>query len=406
VKVDEHLIQQLAERLKEAVHDTRHIETAQIQIVGLDAIKRQAGGLWAELAARVRETSLDFINRRIGAHDLVIPAGDGFLVVYADVEGAGRKCADLQEQLNAFYLGDHTTRGLSADVRHETIAAATLIERLKAPAAAPALDLAPPPSPADLPLATLPVWSVAQQAITGYWITPEHRKRSLGRYGYDPSWAETGWHREDKDFVELDLRILQQAVAAIQLGLASGRRCLVGYSVHSTTMMNRNGRRAFLQALAATPADVRPFLLARIAEVQSGTPMAAVAEWTHHLRAVSPRLAIAIHPTQRDLTGMEELGVFSVACVLPTALPVATDVATLARTIIIWSRDLKRQGLKLRLDNVDDPRLLGLALDGHIDFCSSQRLWPAVAAPEGMKPYSREHFLKALPLAVADRRTA
>jgi hypothetical protein len=252
----------------------------------------------------------------------------------------------------------------------------------------------------------LPVWSVRQQAITGYWITPEHPERSLARFGYDPGWAETGWHREDKDFLELDLSILSRAVSEIQGCLARRQRCLIGYSVHSTTLMNRNRRSAFLQALAATPALVRPFLRGRVAEVQAGTPLAAVGEWANQLRAVSPRLAIAIHPTQRDVTGLEELGVPSVICVLPTANPSAADVATLTRSITVWSRDLKRQNLKLRIDNVDEPRLLGLALHGHVDFCTSPRLWPPVSEPEGIKPYSRERVLKLLPPDVAERRSA
>jgi hypothetical protein len=406
VKVDERLIQQLAERLKQAVRDTRHIETAQIQIVGLDAVKHRAGALWPELAARVRETSLDFIQQRIGPHDLIIPVGDGFLVVYAEVEGAARKCLDLQDEIDAFYLGQEATHGLSASVRHESLGAHVLIERLSKPPSRPALELAPPPTLADMPLTMLPVWSVAQQAITGYWITPDQPGLGFGRFAYDPAWTETGWRREDKDFVELDLRILERAVQAIQTSIESGKRCLVGYSVHSTTMMSRTGRRTFLQALAATPADIRPFLLGRVAEVQPGTPVAAIVEWVHQLRGVSPRMSIAIHQSQRDVTGMDALGVFSVACVLPTAHPTTADVVALTRTINVWSRDLKRQNLKLRLDNVDDTRLLSLALDGHMDFCTSQRLWQAVSAPEGMKPFSRDHFLKALPLAMAERHSA
>ena len=406
MKVDERLIQQLAERLKQAVQDTRHIETAQIQIIGLDDVKRRAGPLWDDLAVRVRETSQDFIGQRLGPHDVLIPAGDGFLVVYAEPDGAPTKCQTLQDDLNAFYLGEDWTHGLSANVRHESLGAAMLMERLGEPAQPSALGPSPPPAAADTPLAILPVWSVAQEAITGYWITPEHPDRGFGRYAYDQGWLQTGWHREDRDFLELDLRILASAVDHIRACLVASKRCLLGYSVHSTTLMNRNGRRAFLQALACTPAEARPFLLGRVAEVQSGTPLAAIAEWVHQLRVISPRMAIAIHPSQRDVSGIEELGVFSVACVLPTAHPTALEANALASTIAIWSRELRRQNLKLRLDNVDDPRLLGLALDGQIDFCTSQRLWPAVAAPEGMKPYRREHFLKVLPQAAAERRSA
>jgi hypothetical protein len=404
VKVDERLIQQLAGRLREAVHETRRIETAQIQIIGLEAVKLRAGALWPELSARVRETSAEFINQRIGEHDFVIPAGDGFVVIYADPEGAADKCRTLQGELNTFYLGDEATKELSASVTHQVLDVHGLLEALSAPALAHDLDAAS--TLAETPLAVLPVWNAPKQAITGYWITPEQGKRAVARYGYDPAWAETGWHREDKDFLELDLRILARARSEAAACLHGGRRCIVGYSVHSTTMMNRARRRAFLEALAETPSEIRPLLLGRVAEVQSGTPMAAIAEWAHQLRAVSPRMAIQIHHGQRDVTGMQELGVFSVACVLPATPPSAAESDVLQRSIVIWSRDLKRQGLKLRLDNLEDPRLLGLALDAHVDFCTSPRLWPAVPAPEGMKPFSRDQFLMALPATAAERRMA
>jgi hypothetical protein len=162
----------------------------------------------------------------------------------------------------------------------------------------------------------------------------------------------------------------------------------------------------FLTALAETPSEIRPLLLGRVAEVQSGTPMAAIAEWAHQLRAVSPRMAIQIHHGQRDVTGMQELGISSVACVLPVTPPSPAEAEALQRCIVVWSRDLKKQNLKMRLDNLEDPRLLGLALDAHVDFCTSPRLWPAVPAPEGMKPYSRDQYLMSLPATAAERRMA
>jgi hypothetical protein len=131
-----------------------------------------------------------------------------------------------------------------------------------------------------------------------------------------------------------------------------------------------------------------------------------VAEWTQLLRRINPRVAIEVHHTQVNVTGMEDLGVYAVACVLPVSNPSIADAEALARRVTVWNRDLKKQNLKLVLDNVDDPRLLGLALDSQIDFCTSPRLWPAVPVPEGVRPYSRNQFLLAMPTTATDRRTA
>jgi hypothetical protein len=262
------------------------------------------------------------------------------------------------------------------------------------------------PAPRDLPLTLLPAWSATQEAITNYWITPEHLDRGWGRYRYDPEWCEAGWRSEDRDFLELDLKILDRTVSEIRGCLKRNRRCLVGFSVHSSTMMNRRLRQAYLKVLASTPSEVRPFLLGRIAEVQPGTPIATIADWAHQLRPISQRMAIEIHHSQRDVTGLSDAGLTSVACVLPVGRPVAAEVAALSRTIAAWSRDLKRQNLRLRIDNVDDPRLLALALDGQIDFQTCPRLWPPTPSADGMKPYGRERFLKAIPLTAQDRCSA
>ena len=404
VNVDEDLILQLADRLKQSVREARQLDVAQIQIVGLETVRDRTGGAWPELSVRVRESSLEFIKRRLSEEDLVVAAGDGFLVVYDQAEGAAQRSRKLQTELDAFYLGDEETRGLSADVRHERLRAGDLMDRLSRWGAAWPVEA--PFTPSNVPLTMLPLWSVAQQAIIGYWIAPDHKGRNLGRYSYDPAWVETGWHREHKHFLELDLRILERAVADIQGCLESNRRCLIGYSVHSTTLLDKNDRRAFLQALLDVPPEVRPLLSGRIAEVQSGTPLGSVAEWTQLLRRVNPRMTLEVHHSQRDVTGMEELGVTGVACVLPVGNPSIADTEILARNILVWSRDLKKQGLKLTVDNVDDPRLLGMALDSQIDFCTSPRLWPALTGPEGVRPYSHNQFLQALPLTAAERRSA
>lgn len=404
MNANEDLILQLADRLKQSVRESRQLEVAQIQIIGLEAVRDRAGGAWPELSTRVRESSLEFIKRRMSDEDLVVAAGDGFLVVYDQAEGAMQKSRKLQTELDAFYLSDEETHGLSADVRHERLRAPDLMDRLSRWGAAWPVEA--PLTPANVPLTVLPVWSVAQQAIVGYWIAPDHKGRTVGRYSYDPAWVETGWHREHKDFLELDLRILERAVADIQTCLEANKRCLVGYSVHSTTLLNKNDRRSFLEALVDVPPEVKPFLSGRIGEVQAGTPLGAVAEWTQLLRRINPRVALEVHHTQRDVTGMEELGVTGVACVLPVGHPSVADEELLARNVLVWSRDLKKQGLKLTLDNVDDPRLLGMALDSQIDFCTSPRLWPAVPAPEGVRPYSHNLFLQALPLTAAERRSA
>lgn len=386
MKIDERLIQQLVQQLKTAVGDTRHFETAQIQVIGLDDVRRRAGAMWPELSARVRGAAAEFINRRIGEHDIVIPAGDGFLVIYAEPTGAREKSAALQEALDTFYLGEESMRGVQVNVAHHMIESEALFKTLSTPAAVV------PPRRVAQGLRLMPVWSTAQQAITGYWVAPAGDD-GLGAYlGYSRTWSDTGRHRDGDDFLELDLLILKQAIAEAQGSLRRERRCLIGYSVHATTMLDRARRLSYFQALAATPGDVRPYLLGRVAELEIGTPIARVTEWVGQLRAVSQRMAIQLHHSQKDVGGLQDVGVFSVACVMPSFQTIPQEIPGLERTVQTWAKTLKRDGLKLRLDNVTSPRLLSYAVQAGADFCSSEILWPVVTQADGMRPYSRDRF--------------
>jgi hypothetical protein len=393
VTVEDPLIQQLAERLRRAMRETRQVETAQIQILGLNETRRRAVGMWAELAQRAPEISAKFIAERLAAHDLMIPAGDGFLVVYAQPKEALAQSQDLQEALDGLYMRESWSPALRAEVRHQSLQADAVIQTLIEPA---------PFKPA---LTTLPVWSLSQQAVTGYWTVLDHGPQRPVRYGYDSGWSATGWHAADKDYLDLDLAILERAVAATEAGLAAGRKCLIGYSAHATTLQNKARRRAYFDALSEVPAPVRPYLIGRMAELQQGTPLAAISDWTQQMRQISPRVTMEIHRAQRDALEMVVPGVYGVACVLPSSFKTPVDVVQQARHIQIWKRDIGRANLRLRLDNVAEPRLLIQALDLQIDYFSCAALWPPVADADGVKPFTRDQILRAI-ARLADERSS
>ena len=384
VTVEVPLIQQLAERLRRAVRETRQVETAQIQIRGLNEVRRRAVGMWAELAQRAPDVSAKLIAERLTPDDIMIPAGDGFLVVYADPKDALAQSQVLQQTLDGLFMHESWSPMLRAEVRHQSLQADAVIQTLVEPA---------PFKPA---LTTLPVWSASQQAVTGYWTVLDHGPQRPVRYGYDPGWSATGWHSDDKDYLELDLAILERAVADVEACLAAGRKCLVGYSAHATTLQSKSRRRAYFDALAEVPAPARPYLIGRMAELQQGTPPAAISGWAQQMRQISPRVTMEIHHAQRDALEMVVPGIYGVACVLPSSFKTPVDVVQQARHIQIWKRDLGRANLRLRLDHVVEPRLLIQALDLQIDYFSSAALWPAVADADGVKPFSRDQVLRAM----------
>lgn len=87
MSTDETMFLEAAHQLKEATRLGRSFESAQVKVIGLEDIRRGAGDGWASMSERVRANSLRFLQGCTREDDIVIPAGDGFLVIYTQSPG-------------------------------------------------------------------------------------------------------------------------------------------------------------------------------------------------------------------------------------------------------------------------------------------------------------------------------
>ena len=390
------ILDSLTAKVRTVVEGRQSFETSQVRIIGLEQIKQVAGSGWSPFAKRVRNTSKDFIERRLGENDVVIPCGDGFIVIYDSCEQAEERSAALQRALNLFYLGEKGMETIRTEVNSQSVPVVDLLNALSKAVTSEAAAVVPqngaaPRAVFKTSLSIVPVWSVMQEALTGYWISPTQQVSGMTHYGYDLAWRASG-QPSSEDFLDLDLSILERAVAALTAGHAARRPSLICYSVHASTMRRREQRQIFLRRLHDVPEHLRPNLLARIAEISPGTPKSTIADWVHQLRPVSHRVAIELHPHERLVGGWGDVGIAGVACVAPP-MP-ATDRYTNRYVNLIksWAPILKREGLAFRMDNLNCAPLLDCAVDHGVDRCSSELLWPAVAEPLGIKPYSLAQF--------------
>ena len=110
--LDDAMFLEAASQLKESTRLGRSFESAQVKVIGFDDIKRAAGSDWAMIGDRIRANSMRFLQGCLGEDDMVIPAGDGFLVVYAQAPGRDfeSETATIQDSLNGFYLGEQATK--------------------------------------------------------------------------------------------------------------------------------------------------------------------------------------------------------------------------------------------------------------------------------------------------------
>jgi hypothetical protein len=400
MKALDHIFLDAAEKLKESVRQNQTLDTAQVKVIGLDEIRNAAGADWPQIADRVRSNSMMFLEGCLDERDIILPAGDGFLIVFAvkpDRDPA-REAEMVRDALNGFYLGQEDLTSLRAHVEHKAVESASMAALCgAAPAALQAKskpEVTPKPE-AKAETVFLPVWVVPQEAVTGYWLVPLSAANGKPWLGYDDVWLKTGAHHP-QDFLARDLSILERAIAETERCMTNGQRCLVGYTVHSSTLSNRARRQIYLRALQSVPELMRPYFVARIAEIERGTPSMTIAEWVHQLRPVSLRVNLELHETERTIRGLEGSGAFSASCVLSAAQFTPAGRARYAQLIRTWQPELKRQGLKFRLDNVLDHELLTLAAASGVDLLSGEAMWPSTKHPAGVKPFSRGQFSNAL----------
>lgn len=384
------LFQEAADKLKDTVRQGLSFEAAQIKVIGLDAIKREAGVEWRGMADRIRANSLAFIDRCVAPEDIVLPCGDGFLVIYHNAEDRDldRVTTALQDSLNAFYLGEEGMARLTARAKAMQVTSGEMATLLAPRVRASVPDVAHPA------IKFIPAWRPAKETVGVYCATPLIETANAVHSGYDPAYPSSGQHGQE-DFGALDLEILRRCAEAAADSVRTGKRCLIAYSVHATTLQNRHRRTEFLTALAALSEETRGGMIGRIAEIAKGTPAASLSDWVHQLRSFTPRVALELHHEERVLSGFDAVGAWSFGCFLPPA-QTPDRIAAHSASIHRWSRHGHNQGLKTFIFNIDDPVLLTAACASGIDLIAGDRMCPLVAAPSGMHTVSLNVVRKAL----------
>jgi hypothetical protein len=377
------------------------LEASQIGVLGLDDVKQAAGPLWSSIGERIREGSLERVKRLLAPGDVVLPAGDGYLVIYASQPG--RDLAEenkrIQQELNAFYLGEEATKSVRAEARLQKLDAAQLAHLAKpapvsAPSARPAATLAPEPAAQiSAPFVCLPGWSMLNQALVIYWMMPTSGTPDRPFVGYSEDWCEDPG-RCDQDYFDLDCAMLRAAQAGAEACLQRGQRCLVGTSVHASTLLTTKRRAHYLTEAHKTPPAIRPYLIARVSEIPPGTPLTRIGEWVNQIKPIASRVVLQVHESDRGLATMDETGALGVSVTLAQKQASQAGRRYYERQIAHWTAMLQHRRILLQLNNVNEPQLLKAALTHGVDALTSFTLWPPVTNPEGVRLYSRAQVMQ------------
>lgn len=372
------LFAEVVQRLRAASQEERAFDAAQMHLINLPEVIARAGAQWPKLKDKLRASSVGFLKGCLSEQDIVIPAGDGFLVIFAEGETDGLKAQaeELRSLLLEFYLGQDELKGLGIEVEHRVIDSTEI-----------AAMLAPPPKPPADPSAITPIfapiWSSGPQVIASYFCLPM-QAGDEPFYGYDRAFAAEG-RNEFRDYVEADIKLLDAVEAALSRYGPDDARPAIGAPVHSTTLMYRNSRAAYLDRLGRFPPLLTKHIYIRIAEIEPGTPTINLADWAGMLRARVRNMMLEFHHTEPTPPDLSQVGVLGAGYRAPPAASgEGADIIPHVRHLRRWGDSLGRQRQRFFIDDLKRPGLVRLAAEAGAHFITSDAVWPYQQWPGGV----------------------
>jgi hypothetical protein len=358
-------------RLRAMSRDGGSIEAAQVKLIGLDEIREAAGSRWPRMRERVRQGSYGILSQHTGPDDVIIPAGDGFLIMLAEGRPGDtqRRCQEMRDALLAFYLGEDALKALRPEVNNRSLTAEGLTDLISS-------SVREKPIVARAhgdDIAYAPVLLTREQKVGAFFAAPVQRGAEGRRIVYNPEFILDGRHHERRDYLELDLAVLDAGMARMQRTDAP-----MGVCVHSTVMQSRRSRETYLQWIANLHPEVRRRMIIGVSEIERGTPLISITEWCSALRALVAQVSLGFHYTDHAISSVGATGAWAAGFHLPGFAGAQQDgrAQKLREQIRFWSRSLRGQGMRLLVHGFQDANFLEEAASLGVDMLTSDAHWP------------------------------
>ncbi len=371
-------VDQIAGRLRAMSRDGGSIEAAQVRLIGLDEIREAAGARWPRMRGRVRSGSLNILSQHIGPDDVIVPAGDGFLIMLADAKAGDsqRRCQEMRDALLKFYLGEQALASLRPEVQNRSLTAQGLTDLLSSSVRDSSALVA---RPLEEEIAVAPVLVTHEHKVGAALVAPVARSVHVRRIAHNPDFILDGRHHDGKhDFIELDIAVLDAALSHSNRLRSAGHPIVVGVSVHATTMQARKHRETYLTWLRGVDAELRRTLFISINEVERGTPLMSIGEWCAALRTQVSRVSVNLHYTDHAIGSLGGTGVWAAGFHLPVFAGAQCGERSqgLRRQIAYWGRALHNQGMRFVVHGFQDAAFLDQAHSMGVDLLTSDAHWP------------------------------
>lgn len=329
------------------------IEAAQIRILGLDAARRAAELGWPELRATVKQRVFALLSRHAQDGDVLAPTADGALWIWRD----GARGDDLARLRRDMVAALPEVAARHCDVE----AFSCLLSEEGARALLAAYEWQGGAAPE---IAAAPVR--ASLGASARLIGPARVLGRWRRFGYDAVFALSGEHGQ-RDFLELDLRLLDAAALSARAGVC----------VHASTLQREASRTIYVKRAQEFARTSAAPVFVYVAEVPLGAPLLALADWCAALRPAFERVCLEMHHGDRDFSRVAGAGAWAGAYQLPLAE--AAQIGWRANAMIdqarTWASGLHGHGLAAMIGGVHDRALAEGLEEAGADLMYGDAMW-------------------------------
>lgn len=381
----------LDERLREIAQARPELDVTQLQIINFDDVRHAYGNKWPDVRFRVIDTSIDFLKNRLTPEDLLIPCGNGFIVVFGSVEGATAEIAGLQlaRSLSNFFAGEDGFEHFRFRCKHQTLEVAGIANLVRA------LGAVEPAEPihgtfaydetdtTEICFKFLPLWDAKHEAISTY-VT---RAFDMRGNPLDDDENDSPGSFSGRGHLVRDLATIQTSVSALNRLLKRGDQAIVAITLHATTLADTRQLREVLQALEAIDHRMRRYLMIILGDVVHGFPRYHLDKHVRLLSQKIERVAIEVSFDEPDINSIASSRAWGFGYRLPRLqYPLLPDTAhSLLSRVQRDAKRAARNGKRLIIGCEREAELVSRCRAAGADYVTCETLWPALDFPRGVE---------------------
>lgn len=374
------------DRIRQLATNGQTIDVAQFQFIGLEAVKAAYGDRWPAERERVSEVARAFVRKRVRDEDVLIPCESGFVVVFGALDSmdAAMTAHSIGNSLNSFFLGEDGGK-FKVEVSHQSVSPADLGRFMSGVKAA---DMSSarrgeilPGAAADQSGFTLrfqPVWDAKHEAVTA-WFTEALDSVSGDRI---PGYRFENDVATRRPFVEIDDVSLRASEVVLKKLFASGRKAMLGVSIHVSSLVKLESRARILNTLAQLDAELLRYRIIRLSGVVPGFPRLYLKETVNALTMRAPHVVVGLSADEEDLSTALQCDPWGICWSAADGWS-AEDPAWLARLRKSAAMARARQK-RFFVEGDFMPAQARRIADSDVDFIASPLVWQPARAPGGV----------------------